>query len=44
MKFLAFNIINAHRQSGVSWVSTEGAANKTLDDVHCIRDWYVYLR
>lgn len=25
--------------TGISWVSTEGAHSKTLDDVHCIRDW-----
>ena len=24
---------------GVSWVSTDGAHLKTLEDVHCIRDW-----
>ena len=26
--------------TGISWVSTEGAQGKTLDDIHCIRDWY----
>ncbi|GIZ37993.1 hypothetical protein CKM354_000142000 [Cercospora kikuchii] len=25
--------------TGISWVSTEGAHGKTLDDIHCIRDW-----
>ncbi|KXT08547.1 hypothetical protein AC579_10244 [Pseudocercospora musae] len=25
--------------TGISWVSTEGAHVKVLDDVHCVRDW-----
>ncbi|EME86907.1 uncharacterized protein MYCFIDRAFT_172600 [Pseudocercospora fijiensis CIRAD86] len=25
--------------TGISWVSTEGAHIKVLDDVHCVRDW-----
>lgn len=25
--------------TGISWVSTEGAHDKTLEDVHCVRDW-----
>ncbi|KXS95922.1 hypothetical protein AC578_5199 [Pseudocercospora eumusae] len=25
--------------TGVSWVSTDGAHVKVLDDVHCVRDW-----
>jgi hypothetical protein len=31
---------STNMRAGVSWVSTEGAHSKTVDDVHCIRDWY----
>lgn len=27
--------------TGVSWVSSEGAHVKNIDDVHCINDWSV---